>query len=92
MDNNKITVTPMAIEEAEKLGIKGWGEWSCEPSVFDWQYSDNETAYVFEGDVIVKYGAGETAHITPNTLCFFPKGLKCVWDVKKAIRKAYKFN
>ena len=88
----KITVTPMPIEEAKKLGIESWGEWGCEPSVFDWQYSDRETAYVFEGDVIIKYGNGEEAHITPNCLCVFPKGLKCVWDVRKAVRKAYQFG
>ena len=88
----KITVTPMSIEEAKNLGIDSWGEWSCEPSVFDWTYGDRETAYVFEGDVIVKYGEGEEVHITPNTLCVFPKGLKCVWEVKKDVRKAYNFG
>jgi uncharacterized cupin superfamily protein len=88
----KITVTPMTLEEAKGLGIESWGEWGCEPSVFDWRYSEKETAYVFEGDVTVKYGDGCEAHIEPNTLCVFPKGLECVWDVKKAIRKAYKFG
>ena len=92
----KITVTPMTLEEAKALGIESWGEWGCEPSVFDWQYSDRETAYVFEGDVTVRYGGAdcseEEAHITPGCLCVFPKGLKCIWDVKKTVRKAYKFG
>jgi uncharacterized cupin superfamily protein len=90
--NEKITVTPMTVEEAKELGIDGWGEWGCEPSVFDWQYSEKETAYVFEGEVTVKYGDGLEARIAPNTLCVFPKGLKCIWDVKKAVKKAYKFG
>jgi len=51
----------MPIAEAKKLRIESWGEWGREPSVFDWQYSDRETAYVFEGDVIIKYGNDEEA-------------------------------
>lgn len=87
----KITVTPMTKEDARKLGIDGWSEWSCKPSVFDWHYNDKETAYVFEGDVIVK-AYGEETHITPNTLVVFPKGMDCVWEVREKIKKVYKFG
>ena len=30
--------------------------------------------------------------IEPGDLVTFPKGLKCVWDVKEAIRKRYTFK
>lgn len=89
--SEKILVTPMSLEEAKKLGIESWSEWSCKPSAFDWCYSDKETAYVFEGDVIVT-AYGEQTHISDNCLVVFPKGMECVWDVRKTIRKVYKFG
>lgn len=89
--SEKITVTPMSIDEAKKLGIDNWSEWGCEPSTFDWSYSEKETAYIFEGDVIVTAN-GEDTHILPNTLVVFPKGMDCVWKVNKTVRKVYKFG
>ena len=87
----KIEMKPMTLAEAQKLGIDSWDRWGCEPSVFDWSYPSQETCFVFEGDVIVT-AYGEDYHITPNMMVVFPKGLNCVWDVKKTIKKAYKFD
>ena len=49
----KIEIQKMDLEEARKLGIDSWSSWECEPSTFDWSYPAAETAYVFEGDVVV---------------------------------------
>jgi uncharacterized cupin superfamily protein len=87
----RIKVKPMTLEEAKKLGIDSWGRWECEPSKFDWEYDEQETAYVFEGDVIVTTPE-EEVHIKENMLVSFPAGLKCTWDVRKTIKKAYTFN
>lgn len=87
----KIKTKPMSLEEAKRLGIESWSRWECEPSKFDWEYPEQETAYVFEGDVIVTAG-DEVAHIKGNMLVSFPKGMKCIWDVRKTIKKAYTFN
>ncbi len=56
---------------------------------FPWEYSDDETAYVQEGQVtvtteVVEFGAGDIVH--------FPKGLKCTWAVSRPIRKVYTFG
>jgi hypothetical protein len=88
---DKIITKKMGIEEAKKLGIDNWSRWECEPSVFDWEYDEQEIAYVFEGDVIVKTPE-QTVHITDNMLVSFPKGLKCTWEVNKTIKKVYTFN
>lgn len=40
-------------EELKKLGIKSWGTWSKEKSVFDWSYDDTETCYILDGEVEV---------------------------------------
>lgn len=77
--------------ELEELGIGNWSPWSCEPSTFDWEYADRETAYVKEGRVTVKHGGGETG-IEAGDLVVFPKGMKCVWVVHETIRKVYRFG
>lgn len=87
----KIITQKMSLEDAKKLGIDTWGSWGCEPSVFDWEYSDKEIAYVFNGDVIVS-AYGEDTHITGGMLVTFPKGMKCVWNVKERIDKVYMFQ
>ena len=59
--------------------------------MFDWSYPEQETAYVFEGDVIVT-SDDEATHITGGMLVSFPKEMKCTWEVRKTIKKVYKFN
>ena len=71
--------------------IGGWAVWECEPSVFDWHYSDKEVAYVYEGKVKVKTADEEVA-INEGDLVTFPKGLNCTWQVLERIRKVYKFE
>ena len=88
---SKITVKKPTQQELDALDIKSWSPWSCGVSKFDWEYSDEEMCYIFEGQVTVTT-AIETVEINAGDLVTFPKGLKCSWDIKKAIRKVYKFN
>ncbi|HOO25940.1 MAG TPA: cupin domain-containing protein [Clostridiales bacterium] len=87
----KVEITPMSLEEAKEMGIDTWGRWGCEPSRFDWSYPEREVCYIFEGEVTVS-AYGEDYEIGPGMMVTFPQGMDCVWDVKKAIRKAYKFG
>ncbi|MFZ5969133.1 MAG: cupin domain-containing protein [Bacillota bacterium] len=87
----KIIIKEMTPEAAKELGVHTWNKWNCEPSRFAWEYEDQETAYIYEGDVIVTSG-DESVHITENMLVSFPKGMKCIWDVRKTIKKVYTFN
>ena len=86
-----IKVTKPTKEELEKLGIDKWSSWGCGESVFDWEYSDNEDAYIFEGQVTVITPEGEVK-FEAGDLVHFPKGLSCTWVVEKPVRKAYKFS
>ena len=88
---SKIVTKVMSLDEAKKLGIDSWGRWECEPSTFDWHYDEQETAYVFEGDVIVT-ADGEQTHITGGMLVTFPAGMSCTWEVREKISKVYTFN
>lgn len=76
--------------EIEKV-LNEWSTWGCEVSNFDWEYFDTETCYIIEGEVDVKTDTG-VANIKAGEMVTFPKGLKCVWDVKKPIRKVYTFG
>lgn len=87
----KIKIENMEYREAKKLGIEDWSQWSSEVSNFDWYYEETETCYILEGEVIVTTSE-ERVHIREGMLVTFPKGLECVWDVRRPLRKKYIFN
>jgi hypothetical protein len=79
---------PTAEEEAE---LRRCPTWEKEESEFPWHYDEQETCLVLEGEVTVEAG-DQTVTFGPGDLVVFPKGLDCVWKVKKRIRKHYKFG
>ncbi len=86
-----IKVEKATPEKLAELGVERWAPWSCEASTFDWTYDDTETAYIKDGHVVIHTAAGDV-EITAGDLVEFPAGLECTWEVKKAIRKVYKFG
>jgi len=80
-------------EDLKKLNVESWGTWTKEISEFDWSYGDTETCYILEGDVeVIDPQTGEKIEFTKGDLVQFEKGLKCIWKVKKPIRKYYSFD
>ena len=80
-------------EDLKKLNVESWGTWNKEISEFDWSYGDTETCYILEGDVeVIDPQTGEKIEFTKGDLVQFEKGLKCIWKVKKPIRKYYSFD
>ena len=80
-------------ELLNKLNVKSWGTWEKEKSIFDWSYDETETCYILEGNVeVTDSKTGEKLQFQKGDLVQFPKGLDCVWNVKKPIRKYYKFG
>ena len=45
-----------------------------------------------EGEVKVTTPDGEAVEFGQGDLVTFPRGLKCSWDVRKPIRKHYRFT
>lgn len=78
--------TESEIAEMEKCPV-----WSCGVSTFDWHYSEKETCLIIEGEVTVEYD-GQSVSFGKGDYVVFPKGLDCVWKVKKAVKKYYKFG
>lgn len=87
----QIEVRKPTEEELEKKGVRSWPVWTCEPSTFDWCYDDRETCYLLEGQVTVKTNEGNVS-FGAGDLVVFPKGLECVWQVSRAVRKHYRFG
>jgi uncharacterized cupin superfamily protein len=76
----------------DELGVSSWSTWSKEVSVFPWNYSEREIAYVLEGEVVVTPKGGAPVSFGKGDLVTFPSGMACTWEVKKALRKHYQFG
>lgn len=88
-----ITVEHQPSEERLKqLGVASWPTWSKEVSEFPWTYSEQEIAYVLEGEVVVIPQSGEAVTFGAGDLVTFPAGMSCRWQVKKPLRKHYHFG
>jgi len=77
-------------EKLRELNVDSWSSWGCDVSTFDWEYSDDEQAYVLEGRVIVKTDVGDV-EVKKGDLVTFPRGMQCTWQVLEPIRKVYRF-
>ncbi|MCK4408239.1 MAG: cupin domain-containing protein [Bacteroidales bacterium] len=87
----KIIIEKLSESEIKKRGIKNWPIWEKEVSKFDWEYNGNEECLILDGEVTVETDEGNFK-IKPGDFVTFKDGLKCVWDVKKNIRKHYNFK
>lgn len=79
-------------ERLAQLGVNTWSTWSKEVSTFPWTYSEQEVAYVLEGEVTVTPKGGEPVSFGKGDLVTFPSGMACTWEVKKPLRKHYRFG
>jgi hypothetical protein len=89
--NIKVEKSATAARIAE-VGAKQWPIWEKEPSTFDWHYDEPEVCLFLEGDVTVTPEGGEPVSFGKGDLVTFPEGMTCVWNVKKAVKKHYKFG
>ena len=85
----EIRVERATPDRLEQLEVESWSPWGCEVETFDWEYADDETAYVKEGRVRVKTEHGQEVEFGGGDIVYFPKGLRCTWSVLAPIRKVY---
>ena len=77
--------------EDDKKKASAWPVWTKEASTFPWHYDDQETCLILEGEVTVKTAQGPVS-FRGGDLVVFPKGLDCTWEIRKAVKKRYKFG
>ena len=87
----QITIHKPSDTEIEQKKIQSWPIWTCEVSEFDWEYDQQESCLLLEGDVEVKSDF-ETVKFGGGDFVVFPKGLKCKWKVIRPVRKHYSFS
>ncbi|XP_010542427.1 PREDICTED: uncharacterized protein LOC104815640 isoform X1 [Tarenaya hassleriana] len=67
--------------------------WEGGPSKFPWTFEATETMYFVEGKVKVYVGGHEAEEeafeIGAGDMVVFPKGMKVVWEITKAVKKHY---
>ena len=90
MPTAKDIVVRKPTKEEDKT-CRTWPIWTCEPSEFDWAYTEKETCLILEGEVTVTDGK-DSASFGPGDLVIFPVDLECKWQVKKAVKKHYNFG
>ncbi len=88
---SKVIIKKLPKNEIEKMGISSWPIWEKEISKFDWQYDTDEECLILEGEVEVETSEGKFL-IKPGDFVTFKSGLKCIWDIKKDIKKHYNFK
>lgn len=79
---------PTPAEEAQMLTQPTW---ECPVSKFNWHYDEQETCLLVAGQVTVTHDSG-SASFGPGDYVTFPRGLSCVWDVTKPVKKHYVFG
>ena len=77
--------------EEEKEKCASWPIWTCEPSKFDWVYTEKETCLLLEGKVTVNDGEGSVS-FAAGDMVIFPEDLECTWKVEEAVKKHYTFG
>ena len=87
---DKIIIKHLDEDEIAKRGIRNWPVWEKEVSKFPWFYDCDEECLIIEGEVVVETEEGNFT-IKADDFVTFKKGLKCTWNVKKAVRKYYNF-
>ena len=79
-------------EKLNEMGVFDWGVWEKEVSTFPWRYSERETCYLLDGEVCVTPEGGQPVCFGKGDLVTFPKGMSCVWDVRKPVCKHFRFG
>lgn len=88
----KIKIEKPKEEKLKKANVYNWPVWEKEISRFEWYYDEDETCYFIEGEVEVTTADGEKYIIKKGDWVEFPKGLKCIWEVKQPVKKYYKMG
>ncbi len=79
-------------ERLKELGISNWPIWTKEVSTFPWSYDTQEICYFLEGEVRVTPDGEESIDMGKGDLVTFPQGMSCVWEIRKDVKKHYKFG
>ena len=87
-----IDISKPSKSDMENQGVFSWPIWEKEVSKFDWHYDSVEECFLLEGEVVVETKDGDRFAFGKGDFVRFPKGLSCVWDIRKPVKKHYRFK
>ncbi|MDC9726030.1 MAG: cupin domain-containing protein [Gammaproteobacteria bacterium] len=90
----KITVDSNPSQDLlNKMGVPSWPTWGKEVSVFPWDFTTTETAFILEGECeMTPEDGSEKTTFKAGDLVVFPLGWKGSWEVKKTLKKHYQHS
>ena len=86
-----ILINKLTEEDIQQRKICSWPIWTKEISRFDWYYDSTEMCLILVGEIEVETPDGKH-RIIAGDFVTFEKGLQCVWNVIKPVRKHYQFS
>jgi uncharacterized protein len=88
---SEIIINKLTEAEIKERNIRSWPIWTKEISRFDWYYDSEEACLILEGEIIIETANGNV-QINEGDFVIFKKGLQCVWNVIRPVRKHYQFS
>jgi uncharacterized protein len=88
---NKLEILKLSDEDINLKGIRNWPVWEKKVSRFPYIYKEEEHCLFIEGEVIIESGE-EKVTLLPGDYVIFRNGLKCIWDIRKPVKKHYHFE
>jgi uncharacterized cupin superfamily protein len=89
---SEITVKYLSEKEILEKEVRSWPTWSCEASEFPWEYIEQESCYILEGQVDITTIDGKIVSIGTGDFVLFPRGLKCTLKFRQAVYKHFSFG
>ena len=86
-----VKVEKLSQEALKKKGVFSWSVWEKDISRFNWQYDSVEECYFLKGRVALEMEGGGCVAFGEGDFVTFPRGLKCVWDIKEPVKQHYRF-
>jgi uncharacterized protein len=86
-----IIIEKLNAAQVLERSIARWPVWEKDVSRFEWVYEGTEECYILEGEILVETDHG-TFRLVKDDYVTFEDGLRCTWDIKKAVRKHYNFK
>lgn len=85
---DEIKTEKLSENKLRESGVFSWPVWTKEPSRFEWTYEGDEQCYILEGEFVVETDKG-SVDVKPGDFVTFKNGLKCIWNIKKTVKKHY---
>lgn len=85
-----ICIERLSKEEIKNRGISSWPVWEKGVSRFEHSYSATEECFIIEGAFTIETPE-RNYRIEKGDFVTFKKNLKCIWDIKSAVKKYYNF-